>query len=155
MINETNMRLWVKALRSGDFEQGIGVLRKGDKYCCLGVACEVAIQAGLPVEVKVSVACGVAGCGCAEVTCYDGAQSALPASVMEWLGLDWENPSVPVPAILRPSSRVGAERTLSACNDSLRLPFHVIANLIEAAYLNNEPKGSTGDTEPGTDQAVG
>lgn len=32
---------WVKALRSGDYEQGKNSLRKNDKYCCLGVLCEI------------------------------------------------------------------------------------------------------------------
>ena len=32
---------WLVALRSGDYKQGIGYLRKGDKYCCLGVAAEI------------------------------------------------------------------------------------------------------------------
>ena len=40
MMNE-NAKKWVKALRSGEFEQGTGYLRKGDKFCCLGVACAV------------------------------------------------------------------------------------------------------------------
>lgn len=34
---------WVKALRDGTFEQGTSVLRTvDDKFCCLGVACELA-----------------------------------------------------------------------------------------------------------------
>ena len=33
---------WVKALRSGKFEQGQKALRIGNTYCCLGVLCEVA-----------------------------------------------------------------------------------------------------------------
>jgi hypothetical protein len=32
---------WVAALRSGTYEQGSHVLRKGDRYCCLGVLCEI------------------------------------------------------------------------------------------------------------------
>lgn len=28
---------WVRALRSGEYQQGTGQLRKEDKYCCLGV----------------------------------------------------------------------------------------------------------------------
>lgn len=30
---------WLKALRSGDYQQGSGSLYKHGKYCCLGVAC--------------------------------------------------------------------------------------------------------------------
>lgn len=34
-------RKWVEALRSGKYEQGHGALRKDDKFCCLGVLCDV------------------------------------------------------------------------------------------------------------------
>jgi hypothetical protein len=33
---------WVAALRSGKYEQGFGCLRRDDRYCCLGVLCDVA-----------------------------------------------------------------------------------------------------------------
>lgn len=34
---------WVKALRSGEFKQGIGALKdKNNNYCCLGVLCAIA-----------------------------------------------------------------------------------------------------------------
>lgn len=32
---------WIPALRSGDYEQANGALRKDDRYCCLGVACNL------------------------------------------------------------------------------------------------------------------
>jgi len=32
---------WIRALRSGDFEQTTGVLAYCGKYCCLGVLCEI------------------------------------------------------------------------------------------------------------------
>jgi hypothetical protein len=32
---------WVKALRSGDYEQGQEYLCRGGKFCCLGVLCEI------------------------------------------------------------------------------------------------------------------
>lgn len=32
---------WLKALRGGDYKQGKGALREGDKFCCLGVLCDV------------------------------------------------------------------------------------------------------------------
>ena len=36
-----NRKVWVEALRSGEYEQGTGQLRKDNAYCCLGVACDV------------------------------------------------------------------------------------------------------------------
>lgn len=32
---------WVKALRSGDYEQGQDYLCRDGKFCCLGVLCEI------------------------------------------------------------------------------------------------------------------
>ena len=32
---------WLEALRSGQYTQGEGALRAGDRYCCLGVLCDV------------------------------------------------------------------------------------------------------------------
>lgn len=35
------MEKWVKALRSGKYEQGKSYLKKDNKYCCLGVLYDV------------------------------------------------------------------------------------------------------------------
>ena len=40
MLND-NAKKWVAALRSGKYEQAKGWLREGDKFCCLGVACDL------------------------------------------------------------------------------------------------------------------
>jgi hypothetical protein len=32
---------WTTALRSGTYQQGTHYLRSGDRFCCLGVACDV------------------------------------------------------------------------------------------------------------------
>jgi len=34
--------IWVTALRSGKYKQGMGYLNKNNKFCCLGVLCEIA-----------------------------------------------------------------------------------------------------------------
>lgn len=39
-MNE-NAKKWVEALRSGAYQQGRGALRRGNEYCCLGVACDL------------------------------------------------------------------------------------------------------------------
>lgn len=36
-----NQEKWVQALESGDYQQCKGSLRRGDSFCCLGVACDV------------------------------------------------------------------------------------------------------------------
>jgi hypothetical protein len=44
-MNQTIKQQWVAALRSGQYKQGKGKLRRasseGDLYCCLGVLCDL------------------------------------------------------------------------------------------------------------------
>ena len=35
---QTNLRQWITALRSGEYKQGRKWLKRGGRYCCLGVA---------------------------------------------------------------------------------------------------------------------
>lgn len=82
-MNRENATKWVAALRSGDYEQGRSALNYNGRYCCLGVACEVAIEAGVAVrrqefwngEVR-----------------YDNENSALPRRVREWLSAEADDP---------------------------------------------------------------
>lgn len=58
MPNSERVRKLVKALRSGRFMQGTRKLRgkdldRDDYYCCLGVACEVAMENGLPLSTRI------------------------------------------------------------------------------------------------------
>lgn len=76
--------LWVKALRSGKYAQGKHSLNSGSSafgnsraFCCLGVLCELAIEAGVPVN-KVNAPTW------ADQVYYDGNSKYLPPSVMEW-----------------------------------------------------------------------
>lgn len=42
MITRKNAVIqWIKALRSGKYAQGQGKLNQNNKFCCLGVLCEV------------------------------------------------------------------------------------------------------------------
>ena len=68
-----NAQKWVDALRSGKYKQGSDALVKGNEYCCLGVACAVAIKNGLTVKVEDS----------GEM--FDGEWAYLPKSVQQWL----------------------------------------------------------------------
>jgi hypothetical protein len=74
---------WVRRLRSGDYEQGQGYLRFGDKYCCLGVLCDMAVEAGVIEEThgpseKFSLFVSDGG---------DFQTQMLPISVAKWAGL--------------------------------------------------------------------
>lgn len=73
---------WVEELESGRFPQGRNVLRStDDKYCCLGVLCEIAVQAGViepPIEATY------------DAYKYGGwSVGSLPDSVLAWSGLDY------------------------------------------------------------------
>lgn len=131
--NKANIKAWVDALRSGEFNQAIGVLRRDEPdtdfrgatldpgHCCLGVACEVAARAGVKLP--------------------DGWQTHayLPGAVISWLGLTTMNPVL--------SSEGGSymdseefEQTYSyvtatLANDSLGWDFAKIADSLEANYL--------------------
>ena len=41
MMEQEYKQPWVKALRSSKYEQGKGLLKRNNKYCCLGVLCEI------------------------------------------------------------------------------------------------------------------
>lgn len=106
---------WVAELRSGTRLQGIGALRVGPRYCCLGVLCEIAVQDGIigPGEpMDTSHSCGL------EYHYGDlGLRSVLPYEVHVWAGLEAHNPVV-------------FGRRLSQHNDD-GLTFDQIADLIE------------------------
>lgn len=44
-MNQNVKARWIEALRSGRYTQGRHLLRSpGDKYCCLGVLCDLAVE---------------------------------------------------------------------------------------------------------------
>lgn len=112
---------WVQALRSGEYQQGNGVLhrpgRTGDypepeQFCCLGVLCRIAVESGLDIPVHVD-----------STVHYDYHSSYLPRSVSEWAGIDDINPTVTVTSYETPVA-------LSYLNDN-DTTFSEIADLIE------------------------
>lgn len=68
MLNKAAKK-WVKALKSGKYEQTVGQLKRDGKYCCLGVACELAKKDGV-------------------INHYAGSAEILPAVVQKRLGLN-------------------------------------------------------------------
>src|SRR3954470_12989892 len=90
MLNE-NAQKWVDALRSGRFKQGKHTLTQIDndgiqRDCCLGVACKVAIENGVPIAVNVRY--DTLDGPRVLIREYDGCSgSILPESVTEFLGM--------------------------------------------------------------------
>lgn len=132
-------KLWVEALRSGRYQQTKDVLhnRQDNSFCCLGVLCDLALNAGA-VEKKVDHVltseehCALEGL---PVFAYDGACQVLPKSVTEWAGLDSAAPEV---TIFEESwvpedplcDEVPADQPLTDMNDD-GMTFPQIADMIE------------------------
>lgn len=46
VMNKATAMLWAEALRSGEYKQTQGALRRDDCFCCLGVVCDILNPAG-------------------------------------------------------------------------------------------------------------
>lgn len=122
---------WANALRSGRYKQGRGQLAgqpldDGEmQYCCLGVACEVAIANGVRLEVENAVDDGHPGI---ISRLYNGRVDFLPNGLAARFGLQSDTGILP-----------GVEdgRSLSQYNDD-GASFDRIADLIEAYVLGKD-----------------
>jgi hypothetical protein len=132
---------WVRRLRSGEYQQGHGRLTKikpdGVKtYCCLGVLCEMAVEAGI---VASSIDDGSVVYGAFRE------QDVLPEPVEQWAGLEPNGSDVTIVAVGqqcpdRPADYdkctsetcpVCRDLTLIHLNDNVFSTFPEIANVIE------------------------
>lgn len=118
---------WVAALRSDEYKQGTTFLSYSKlRFCCLGVACELAIKDGVPVEVR-SQYPDMKG-----PIIYDDGSGAAPERVMNWLGLEESNGGY---------YEDGVSTSLARKNDC-GFTFAEIAEIIESS-----PKGLFKDAE--------
>lgn len=138
MVNKKNMRLWVAALRSGEFTQGRGSLKQATKgappqYCCLGVACEVALRNGVEL-LETHHTTPDEGW---TVWSFDNANTYLPRSVSEWLAVTRRDDPM-VGRIVRPEEpgefKKAEEINAIYANDALGWTFEQIADGIEKFY---------------------
>lgn len=84
-MNPEIKQQWIEALRSGRYKQGQGSLRDHDEYCCLGVLCDLAEQAGI---VKSNSITGWSFIYSSLVDRFDESDLNLPIAVMNWAGID-------------------------------------------------------------------
>ena len=82
-MNPDIKQKWIEALRSGKYEQGFSVLKKNNRYCCLGVLCEL--------HSKITNREWIQG---EDGESYDDCDTYLPDVVVEWAGLNSDDPSV-------------------------------------------------------------
>lgn len=90
-MNPQIKKRWTDALRSGEYKQGKGLLRTGDKFCCLGVLCELAVQDKVVQRVPCDKDDGrVFEYGNSADLNNDGFYhtGVLPDSVAEWAGVN-------------------------------------------------------------------
>jgi hypothetical protein len=73
-------KLWVKALRSGEFNQGIGFLELNGKYCALGVLSVLCMLEG---ECTYDLENGTGK--------YDNKKLSLSLNTMRWAGIAQED----------------------------------------------------------------
>lgn len=132
---------WVKALKSGKYQQVEGYLcyREAgiDKYCCLGVACELYNEFNKPLEIT-------------ELTpfhspifdiekkkdvykMYSGESMNLPEPVQKWLGIDHIGS---LSCSIKGTDQVN-RTCLAQLNDSGLYSFNDIATIIEENKLES------------------
>lgn len=121
-MKQADKKKWVKALRSGKYEKGEGALRDyNDKYCCLGVACEI-----FGIEAKKVAPSGDGGYESGYQ--YDLSLGLLPDVLQERLGLTSEG-NLPKSVLLNGL----ALKSLVSLNDS-GASFKRIASVIERLF---------------------
>ena len=118
-MNTEIQEQWVAALRSGDYQQGKGTLRSADdEFCCLGVLCDLAVKAGVEINVHAPDEYEIGNS-----YHYGNSESYLPVAVLEWAGIDSNDP------IIGPT-RSYQGQTAATYNDGGKT-FAEIADLIE------------------------
>lgn len=117
-MNPEVKKLWVDALRSGEYHQTKDRLKSDDGYCCLGVLCELAVEAGvIPPFVNEEFGWVIHAESDSHV------EAVLPWEVAEWSGLGDNNPLIQLSSYDFPVP-------ISDPNDA-GMPFEEIAKLIE------------------------
>lgn len=77
-----NVKLWLEALRSGNYQQGYFTLAGGGKFCCLGVACDLYQKNVGDLKINIKFGDGLDE----DEVFYDESSTFLPDKVSQWLG---------------------------------------------------------------------
>lgn len=132
-MKKTIKKKWLKALRSGEYQQGTGRLKRKESetcesYCCLGVLTDLYLKekGGQWVCVDTGEKYGVFRPVDADEVSFSVA--TLSGPVMKWSGItsEWGT----YDDITGP----GGTQSLTTLNDGKRLTFTEIADVIEAKF---------------------
>jgi hypothetical protein len=121
-MNQYVKQKWITALRSGEYKQTGGRLRKGDCYCCLGVLTDLYdkdIKNDDHQWYEEEGRYMYSSDGCT-------VEATLPDSVMKWAQLEECNPTVREDSMGQPIT------SLAYLNDREALNFNQLADIIEA-----------------------
>ena len=123
-MNHQIKEKWVNALRSGEYQQGSGALHPQDKYCCLGVLCDIYAKENDTYwqEDKDN----------SDYSVFMGEKDYPPVPVMKWAEIGGERLSVNDPSVKIYDEDDGDWVFMSAAklNDE-GYDFNQIAKLIE------------------------
>lgn len=123
-VNTAVIEEWVEALESGEYEQGRAALRvpgrfagNADRYCCLGVLCEIAVKHGVTTRTSNDS-------GYWDSTLEGYVNNVLPTDVVAWAGVGSMDPIID-------THQHGA----AYYNDAKRWNFNQIAQAIRKTFL--------------------
>ena len=125
---------WVAALRSGGYKQGVHFLRQDDKFCCLGVLCDLHHKAHQKEgeDDTINSWFPTINPDIDDAPCFSyryGNTTSLPSVVVDWCGLHSCDPPVQRIASFE-NDHVTQDGTLSLFNDQ-GATFDQIADIIE------------------------
>ena len=75
---------WIKALKSGEYNQTTDYLKQDTGFCALGVLCDLAVKEGIIPEPKKVFECD----GITEMYSFLGSVATPPSKVLTWAGLN-------------------------------------------------------------------
>jgi hypothetical protein len=130
MLNETNVRKWIEALRSGKYTQTRERLKDDVGYCCWGVACEISGLGEFKWMSRDHEWAFSSGDGCRSL----GNPSL---GVIAWAGA-YDLDHIRVAGIKHDRdgrNPLECAYSLIECNDEIGLSFDQIADILEA-HLN-------------------
>ena len=125
-MNPERKAEWLAALRSGTYPQDVGQLRTDQGFCCLGVACDLHVKAGLSSWAADDAMGGFEH----QLPNRDASPCYPEGDVLAWLGL----PSPTFTSALTLIMPNGKARPITSLNDDSGLSFAQIADLIEAQW---------------------